>query len=119
MQKPLRVLIVEDSEDDAILLIRQIRKGGYDPAVIRVETLPVNYLKIDGGFVRAMIEDPMDSAIVQAIHQIGKVAGMYTIAEFVEDDAVRGRLQTIGVDFAQGFAIGSPGPLQESLCRAV
>ncbi len=39
VQKPLRVLIIEDAEDDAMLLLRQIRKGGYDPAATRVETL--------------------------------------------------------------------------------
>jgi len=76
-----------------------------------LKSIPADYLKIDGEFVRAMIEDPMDNAIVQAIHQIGKVAGMRTIAEFVEDEAVRSRLQTVGIDFAQGFAIDIPRPL--------
>jgi len=84
-----------------------------------LKAIPADYLKIDGGFVRAMLEDPMDNAIVQAIHQIGKVAGMRTIAEFVEDDAVRCRLRTVGIDFAQGFAIEPPRPVSEMLCRAV
>jgi len=84
-----------------------------------LKAIPADYLKIDGGFVRAMLEDPMDSAIVQAIHQIGKVAGMQTIAEFVEDDAVRSRLRTVGIDFAQGFAIEPPRPIPEDLCKAV
>ena len=76
-----------------------------------LKSIPADYLKIDGEFVRAMIEDPMDNAIVEAIHQIGKVAGMRTIAEFVEDDAVRSRLQAVGIDFAQGFAIDIPRPV--------
>lgn len=84
-----------------------------------LKTIPADYLKIDGGFVRAMIEDPMDNAIVQAIHQIGKVAGMRTIAEYVEDEAVRKQLESVGIDFAQGFAIKPPMPLPDSLSRAV
>ncbi|VAW82906.1 diguanylate cyclase/phosphodiesterase (GGDEF & EAL domains) with PAS/PAC sensor(s) [hydrothermal vent metagenome] len=84
-----------------------------------LKTLPADYLKIDGGFVRAMIESPMDNAIVQAIHQIGKIAGMRTIAEFVEDDALRSRLQAVGIGFAQGFAIEPPRPLAARLCRAI
>lgn len=84
-----------------------------------LKAIPADYLKIDGGFVRAMIEDPMDSAIVQAIHQIGKVAGMRTIAEFVETEAVRSQLQTVGIDFAQGFAIDIPRPAPGALSRAV
>jgi len=84
-----------------------------------LKAISADYLKIDGGFVRSMLEDPMDNAIVQAIHQIGKVAGMRTIAEFVEDDAVWGRLRTVGIDFAQGFAIEPPGPIPEDLGRVV
>jgi EAL domain-containing protein (putative c-di-GMP-specific phosphodiesterase class I) len=78
-----------------------------------LKTIPADFLKIDGGFVRAMIEDPIDNAIVQAIQQIGKVAGMRTIAEFVEDGAVLKQLQAIGIDYAQGFAIEPPRPLLE------
>lgn len=84
-----------------------------------LKAIPADYLKIDGEFVRAMIVDPMDGAIVRAIHQIGKVAGMRTIAEFVEDDAVRRRLKTVGIDFAQGFAIDIPRPVPGALSRAV
>ena len=82
-----------------------------------LKAISADYLKIDGGFVRSMLEDPMDKAIVQAIHQIGKVAGMRTIAEFVEDDAVWDQLRTVGIDFAQGFAIEPPGPIPEDLGR--
>ena len=84
-----------------------------------LKAIPADYLKIDGEFVRTMMEDPMDGAIVRAIHQIGKVAGMRTIAEFVEDDAVRRRLKTVGIDFAQGFAIDIPRPVPGALSRAV
>lgn len=79
-----------------------------------LKTIPADFLKIDGGFVRSMIEDPMDNAIVQAIHQIGKVAGMRTIAEFVEESAVLEQLQRVGIDYAQGFVIQPPRPLPEA-----
>ncbi len=67
-----------------------------------------DYLKIDGGFVRDMLQDPMDEAIVQAINNIGHVAGMKTIAEFVENAEIQARLTAIGVDYAQGFGIHKP-----------
>jgi EAL domain-containing protein (putative c-di-GMP-specific phosphodiesterase class I) len=53
----------------------------------------------------------MDQAIVDAINRIGHVAGLKTIAEYVESDAIKQRLAEIGVDYAQGFAIQRPVPL--------
>jgi EAL domain-containing protein (putative c-di-GMP-specific phosphodiesterase class I) len=73
-----------------------------------LKTLAADYLKIDGAFVRDMLVDPMDAAIVQAINSIGHVAGMKTIAEFVEHPDIRTELAKIGVDYAQGFAIHRP-----------
>jgi diguanylate cyclase (GGDEF)-like protein len=75
-----------------------------------LKTLPADFLKIDGAFVRDMLEDPMDAAIVEAINNIGHVAGLKTIAEFVESDAIRSRLVEMGVDYAQGFGIHRPEP---------
>lgn len=72
--------------------------------------LPVDYLKIDGAFVKDMLSDPIDAAMVEAIHRIGQVMGMRTIAEFVDDPRVRERLAAIGVDFVQGFGVGRPQP---------
>ncbi|MDN0077082.1 EAL domain-containing protein [Crenobacter sp. SG2303] len=72
--------------------------------------LPVDYLKIDGSFVKDMLDDPIDRAMVEAIHQIGHVMGKSTIAEFVESAAVIEMLADIGVDYAQGYAIGRPQP---------
>ena len=76
-----------------------------------LRTIPADFLKIDGIFVRDMVEDPMDAAIVEAINSIGHVAGLRTIAEFVESAAIRERLRAVGVDFAQGFGISAPEPL--------
>jgi len=82
-----------------------------------LKQLPVDYLKIDGEFVKDMLNDPIDAAMVEAINHIGHVMGMQTIAEFVEDDALAERLRTIGVDFLQGYGIGRPMPF-EALCGA-
>ncbi|RWB61346.1 EAL domain-containing protein [Mesorhizobium sp.] len=72
--------------------------------------LPVDYLKIDGSFVKDMLDDRIDRAMVEMIHHIGKVTGKRTIAEFVESDGIIEALRTIGVDHAQGYAIARPQP---------
>ena len=76
-----------------------------------LKTLPVDYLKIDGGFVRDIGEDPIDLALVASINQIGHILGIETIAEYVENDAVRRQLEEIGVDYLQGYGIARPEPL--------
>jgi diguanylate cyclase (GGDEF)-like protein/PAS domain S-box-containing protein len=70
--------------------------------------LPVNYLKIDGTFVKDMAVDQMDYAIVDAINRIAHILGMRTVAEFVEDEITFGKLRGLGVDFAQGFFVARP-----------
>ncbi|MCK7579662.1 MAG: EAL domain-containing protein [Chromatiales bacterium] len=77
-----------------------------------LKNLPVDFLKIDGGFIKDMLDDPMDHAMVEAINRIGHVAGLKTVAEFVESDAVIRRLTEIGVDYGQGYGIQRPVPLQ-------
>ncbi|WP_189374117.1 EAL domain-containing protein [Vogesella alkaliphila] len=72
--------------------------------------LPVDYLKIDGGFVKDMLDDPIDRAMVEAINHIGHVMGKRTIAEFVETPAILQALAEIGVDYAQGYAVARPQP---------
>ncbi len=72
--------------------------------------LPVDFLKIDGSFVRDMLSDPIDNAMVEAINQIGHVMGKRTIAEYVEHEGILERLREIGVDYAQGFGISVPKP---------
>jgi diguanylate cyclase (GGDEF)-like protein/PAS domain S-box-containing protein len=74
--------------------------------------LPVGYLKIDGAFVRDVLSDRIDHEIVDAIIRICRALGIRTIAEFVEDESTKSRLRTLGVDYAQGYAIGRPTPLE-------
>ena len=75
--------------------------------------LRVDYLKIDGSFVRDMLEEPMDAAMVRAIADIGRTLGLETIAEYVENDAIICELRGAGVDYAQGFGVQRPFPLSE------
>ena len=70
--------------------------------------LPVDFLKIDGSFVRNMLDDPVDHALVETICRIGNVMGMKVIAEAVENKAVLDALRIVGVDFAQGYGIAMP-----------
>ncbi len=78
-----------------------------------LRNLPVDYLKIDGNFIRNVVDDEIDLAMVTAIDQVGKVMGKRTVAEFVETPEILARLAQIGVDFAQGYAFGKPRPLDE------
>ncbi|MES2047366.1 MAG: EAL domain-containing protein [Pseudomonadota bacterium] len=70
--------------------------------------LPVNFLKIDGCFVKDIETDTVDLAMVTAINNIGHVMGLQTIAEFVENEGILNILREIGVDFAQGYGVGYP-----------
>ena len=77
-----------------------------------LKTLPVDYLKIDGTFVKNIVDDEMDLAIVRSINDVGKVMGKQTIAESVESDGILEKLREIGVDYAQGYVIEHPTPIR-------
>jgi diguanylate cyclase (GGDEF)-like protein/PAS domain S-box-containing protein len=76
-----------------------------------LKSLPVDYLKIDGDFIRNTLSDPTHLAMAEAINQIGHLMKIQTIAEFVENDQILQHLRTIGVDYAQGYGIAKPRPL--------
>ncbi|MGC1507806.1 EAL domain-containing protein, partial [Ketobacter sp.] len=80
-----------------------------------LKAIPVDVLKIDGGFVRSMLSDPMDLAIVDACNTIAHSAGLKTVAEFVENSEIEDKLRILGVDFAQGYGISKPGPIEDEL----
>ena len=80
-----------------------------------LKQLPVDYLKIDGSFVRHMDQNPHDYGIVQAIHGVGKLMNLPTIAEFVERPELVDLLRDMGVDYIQGTMVGEPRPLAELL----
>ncbi len=73
-----------------------------------LKRLPVDFLKIDGAIIRDMVVDETSAAMVVAINQVGHTMNLRTIAEYVENDAIKKQLTEIGVDYAQGFAIGEP-----------
>jgi diguanylate cyclase (GGDEF)-like protein/PAS domain S-box-containing protein len=79
---------------------------------MHLKHLPVNFLKIDGSFVRDMVKDPVDAAMVEAINRIGHVMGIRTIAEAVENSATLDRLRALGVNYAQGTIIAHPEPFE-------
>ncbi len=78
-----------------------------------LKSLPVNYLKIDGQFIRELIADPLDLAAVRCFIEVAAVVGIETVAEFVEREDVLAKLNELGVDFAQGYLLHRPQPLAE------
>lgn len=77
-----------------------------------LKNLPVDFLKIDGEFVRDIATNPINLAMVKSINEIGHVMGKKTIAEYVEDKQTVNLLKEIGVDYAQGFIFSRPEPLE-------
>jgi diguanylate cyclase (GGDEF)-like protein/PAS domain S-box-containing protein len=78
-----------------------------------LRALPVDFLKIDGAFVKDIVDDPIDLAMVKSINDMGHVLGKRTIAECVENQAILAKVREIGVDYAQGYGISAPRPLDE------
>lgn len=77
-----------------------------------LKNLPINYLKIDGSFVKHILDQPLDRAFVQSMSDLGHLMGIETIAEYVENAEVEQVLREIGVDFAQGYGIAPPRPVE-------
>ncbi|MBE2295853.1 MAG: EAL domain-containing protein [Phycisphaerales bacterium] len=73
-----------------------------------LKTLPIDYLKIDGSFVKDMIQNSSDCALVAAINQMGHTLGIQSIAKYAENQSIVERLRELGVDYAQGYFFGEP-----------
>jgi Amt family ammonium transporter len=78
-----------------------------------LKNLPVDFLKIDGSFIKDIVDDPIDRAMVRSINDLGHLMGKQTIAEYVEDEKILNVVRDLGVDFAQGYWISRPRPLSE------
>jgi diguanylate cyclase (GGDEF)-like protein/PAS domain S-box-containing protein len=125
----LRFEITETSAvasiDTALELIAALNEKGFTFALddfgsglsslAYLKTLPVQHLKVDGTFVRNMLADAVDRTMVQSVVHIAAVLGITVSAEFVEDAGTLDALREMGFDYAQGFAIGRPVPLQDFL----
>jgi diguanylate cyclase (GGDEF)-like protein/PAS domain S-box-containing protein len=73
-----------------------------------LKRLPIDYLKIDGMFVRGIVDDPVNYAMVKSIHEIAEMMGIETVAEYVEDEMTKQALAEIGINYVQGYHIGKP-----------
>jgi diguanylate cyclase (GGDEF)-like protein len=78
-----------------------------------LKSLDVDYFKIDGSFVRDAPHSPLAHAVVRAIAEIARVTAKRTIAEYVESEAIRNQLLELEVDYAQGYAIDRPTPIEQ------
>lgn len=80
-----------------------------------LKKLPVDYIKIDGAFIRDLENDPMDAEIVASMVRVAASCGLRTVAEYVSSESLRARVTALGVDYSQGYAIGRPIPIEEAL----
>jgi diguanylate cyclase (GGDEF)-like protein len=107
--------------------IRQMRRYGFRFALDdfgsghtsyrHLKNLRVEALKIDGSFVKDILDSPDDFAIVKSMNDIAHSLGMRTVAEYVESPAILAKLREIGVDYAQGYAIHKPCRIEQLLAR--
>ncbi len=82
-----------------------------------LKSMRVDLLKIDGIFIRGIIDDRADRAMVQSINQVAHIMEMKTVAEYVENDAIEDVVRELGIDYAQGAAVAVPEPLETILTR--
>jgi len=80
-----------------------------------LRNLPVDYLKIDGSFVKEIVSDPISRSIVASVNSIAQAMSMLTVAEYVEDSEILGVLKELGVNYAQGYFIAKPLPMDKLL----
>lgn len=110
---------------DAVIFIRQVREAGVKVSLDDfgagassfgyLKALPVDYLKIDGQYIRNLVLDKLDDAAVRCFVDIAQLSGLKTVAEFVDNSDVLNRLHVIGVDYAQGYLLHRPEPIDRLL----
>ncbi len=113
----------------AIHLIKGLKKHGCSFALddfgsglssfSYLKSLPVDYLKIDGSFVKDMHKNPVDCAMVESINQIGHLMGMQTVAEFVASEEVFAECKALGIDYVQGYYISRPKKTEDQYSKSV
>jgi diguanylate cyclase (GGDEF)-like protein len=111
----------------AEVLMRRLRKLGCNIALddfgtglsslAYLRTLPIGMLKIDGSFVRDVLKDSRAESMVQALAELARAMSLTTVAEYIETDEIRTRIEKLGVDYGQGFAIAQPTPLADVLAE--
>jgi diguanylate cyclase (GGDEF)-like protein/PAS domain S-box-containing protein len=80
---------------------------------VYLKSLPVDFLKIDGQFIAHIAADPVSRSMVEAVGKVASALGIATVAEWVESEAVLAELKRIGINFAQGFHLAKPLPLEQ------
>ncbi|MEC5218931.1 diguanylate cyclase (GGDEF)-like protein/PAS domain S-box-containing protein [Actimicrobium sp. GrIS 1.19] len=108
---------------DAALFIEQVRAlgvrislddfGAGASSFGYLKSLRVDYLKIDGQFIKGLVDDPLDDAAVRCFVDVARVVGVKTVAEYVDGEAVLQRVQALGIDYAQGFHLHKPEPIDQ------
>ena len=110
--------IVTLTESDMLEQINSLRRRGFKIAIddfgqensnfSRLLELNPDYLKIDGAFIKNIIEDKQSQIIVEAIVDICKKSGIKVIAEYIHNESVSKRVEDLGIDYSQGYFIGEP-----------
>jgi len=106
---------------DAAVFIERVRAAGVKVSLDDfgagassfgyLKALPVDYLKIDGQYIRTLVSDPLNEAAVRCFIDVARLMGLKTVAEFVDNADVLDRLHAIGVDYAQGYLLHQPEPI--------
>jgi EAL domain-containing protein (putative c-di-GMP-specific phosphodiesterase class I) len=78
---------------------------------VSLGSLPVDFLKIDGAFVKDMDTDPTHRVFVQAMNDMAHAVGKKTVAEFVENEKIQAMITELGIDYGQGYGLGKPAPV--------
>ena len=84
-----------------------------------MKRLPVDYLKIDGSFIKGLPRDRVDQSMVRMVGEVARAAGMETVAEYVHSAAALALLAKYGIDYAQGFYIGRPAATPQTVTLEV